>query len=150
MSVLVYTESENGKFKKNAFEVASYASAVAQQLGTSATAISIHAEDPAQLGSYGIGKVLNVSMDTLATFNANAYAQAIAAAAEKVGAQVIVLSSSADTKFLAPLLAGKLGADHYRLEMNAVGTADAHLRPRQVCLQQVLDSFGIHYIDLFY
>lgn len=112
MSVLVYTESENGKFKKNAFEVASYASAVAQQLGTSATAISIHAEDPAQLGSYGIGKVLNVSMDTLASFNAKAYAQAIAAAAEKVGAQVIVLSSSADTKFLAPLLAGKLGAGY--------------------------------------
>ena len=34
MSVVVYTESENGKFKKNAFEVASYAAAVAKQLST--------------------------------------------------------------------------------------------------------------------
>ena len=42
MSVVVYTESENGKFKKNAFEVASYAKAVADQLGTSVTAISIN------------------------------------------------------------------------------------------------------------
>ncbi len=34
MSVLVYTESEQGAFKKAAFEVASYAKAVANQLGT--------------------------------------------------------------------------------------------------------------------
>ena len=34
MSVLVYTESEQGKFKKTAFEVASYAKAVADQMGT--------------------------------------------------------------------------------------------------------------------
>ncbi|GAB5475774.1 MAG: electron transfer flavoprotein subunit alpha/FixB family protein [Maribacter sp.] len=112
MSVLVYTESENGKFKKNAFEVASYAHAVAKQMGTSATAISINAEDSAQLGTYGVSKVLNVSDEALQTFNAKAFAHAITEAAEKEGAKVIVLSSSADTKFLAPLLAGKLGAGY--------------------------------------
>ena len=112
MSVLVYTESENGKFKKNAFEVASYAHAVAQQMGTSATAISLNADENANLSNYGISKVLNISNEQLKTFNAKAFANAIAEAATKEGVKVIILSSSADTKFLAPLLAGKLKAGY--------------------------------------
>ena len=60
MSVLVYTESENGKFKKNAFEVASYAAAVAKQMDTSVTAISFNASENESLGTYGVSKVLNV------------------------------------------------------------------------------------------
>jgi len=112
MSVLVYTESENGKFKKNAFEVASYAQEVANQLGTSATAIAINAEAPESLGNYGITKVLNLTDDQLKTFNAKAYANAIAQAVAKEGATTVVLSSSADTKFLASLLAGKLKAGY--------------------------------------
>ena len=43
MSVLVYTESEKGKFKKTALEVASYAKAVADQMGTTVTAVTINA-----------------------------------------------------------------------------------------------------------
>lgn len=35
--VLVYTETDNGKFKKASLEVASYAKALAEQLGTKAT-----------------------------------------------------------------------------------------------------------------
>ena len=112
MSVLVYTESENGSFKKNAFEVASYASAVAKQMGTSATAISFNASNNESLGSYGISKVLKISDDKLKTFNAKAYAHAIIEAAEKNDAKVIIVSSSTDTKFLAPILAAKLKAGY--------------------------------------
>jgi len=112
MAVLVYTESENGKFKKNAFEVASYAAEVAKQLGTSVTAVSINASDNESLGTYGVSKVLNVSNDTLNTFNAKAYANTIVGAAQKEGAQVVVVSSSTDTKFLAPILAAKLAAGY--------------------------------------
>ena len=50
MSVLVYTESENGVFKKTAFEVASYAKGIADMMGTSVTAISINGGDASQLG----------------------------------------------------------------------------------------------------
>ena len=110
MSVLVYTESENGKFKKNAFEAASYACEVAQQMGTTATAISINANENESLGNYGITKVLNVSNDKLSTFNAKAYANIIAEAAKNEGAKVIIVSSSSDTKFLAPILATNLEA----------------------------------------
>ena len=112
MSVVVYTESENGKFKKNAFEVASYAKAVADQMGTSVTAITVNASESSALGAYGVDKVLNISNDTLSTFNAEAYAKAIAQAAEKEGAKVVVVSSSANSKFLAPILAAKLKAGY--------------------------------------
>ncbi|MEW2920067.1 electron transfer flavoprotein subunit alpha/FixB family protein [Muricauda sp. ANG21] len=112
MSVLVYTESEKGKFKKSAFEVASYAYKVAQDLGTNVTAVSFNANDAASLGEYGVSKVLQISNDQLATFNAKAYASALAQAAEAEGAKVIVLSSSADTKFLAPILTAKLNAGY--------------------------------------
>lgn len=43
MSVLVYIESEDGKFKKASFEVASYAREVAQMLQTTVTAVTFNA-----------------------------------------------------------------------------------------------------------
>lgn len=112
MSVLVYTESENGKFKKNAFEVASYAYEVAQQLGTTVTAVSVNADENESLGAYGVSKVLTISDDSLKTFNAKAYAHAVIGAAQNEGAQIVVVSSSADTKFLAPIVAAKLNAGY--------------------------------------
>lgn len=112
MSVLVYTESDKGTFKKNALEVSSYANEVAKQLGTSVTAVSINAKNPDSLGTYGVSKVLNISDDKLDTFNAKAFASCIAQAAEAEGAKVIILSSSADSRFLSGILAAKLNAGY--------------------------------------
>jgi electron transfer flavoprotein alpha subunit len=110
MSVLVYTESEQGKFKKVAFEVASYAKAVANQLGTTVTAVAINANDTTELSNYGVDKVLNVNNSQLDTFNAKAYADVVKQAAEKENAKIVIVSSSADSKYLAPLLAVGLQA----------------------------------------
>ncbi|WP_298488852.1 electron transfer flavoprotein subunit alpha/FixB family protein [uncultured Maribacter sp.] len=112
MSVLVYTESENGKFKKNALEVASYASEVAKLLGTNAVAISINATENETLGTYGISKVLNVSNDKLSVFNAKGYANTIVQAAKAENAKVIITSSSTDAKYLAPLVSASLKAGY--------------------------------------
>ncbi len=112
MSVLVYTESEQGAFKKTALEVASYAKAVADQLGTTVTAITINVDDASALGNYGVDKILNVSNAQLQSFSANGYAEAIKQAAEKEASKVIVVSSSADSKYLAPLLAVGLNAGY--------------------------------------
>lgn len=112
MSVLVYTESENGEFKKTALEVASYAKGVADMLETTVTAVAVNAEDTAVLGTYGVDKVLAIKNDKLKAFNAAAFARSIAAAAKAEGAQVVVLSQSANAKYLAPLLAVELEAGY--------------------------------------
>jgi len=112
MSVLVYTESESGKFKKAAFEVASYAKEVASMLGTTVTAVSINNENPSDLNTYGVDKVLDIKQDKLSSFSAKAYANAIKQAAEKESASVIIISSSADSKFIAPLVAVHLNAGY--------------------------------------
>ncbi len=112
MSVLVYTESENGEFKKASLEVASYAKGVADMMGTSVTAIAVNGGDTAPLGTYGVDKVLNLKDSKLEAFNAAAYAKGIAAAAKAEGATVVVLSQSANAKYLAPLLAVELEAGY--------------------------------------
>lgn len=110
MSVLVYTESENGTLKKIAFEVASYAKAIADKMGTSVTAVTFNANDTSELGKYGVDKILTISDSNLNKFNAKSYASALQQAAEKEDAKVIITSSSADSKYLAPLLAVSLNA----------------------------------------
>ncbi len=48
MSVLVYTENWDGKFKKLSFELVSYATRVAEMLNTSCIALSIGNVDDAE------------------------------------------------------------------------------------------------------
>lgn len=112
MSVLVFTESENGQFKKIAFEALSFAKGIADTMGTSVIAVSINGNLTDQLGKYGASKVLNVSSDKLENFNASAYADVIAQAAEKEDSNVVVISSSANCKYLAPLLAINMEAGY--------------------------------------
>lgn len=112
MSVLVYIESEQGKFKKVAFEVASYAKAVANQLGTTVTAIAMNVDDISPLATYGVDKVLSVTNAELDNFNAKVFSNIIKQAAEKENSKVIVISSSANSKYLAPLLAIELNAGY--------------------------------------
>lgn len=110
MSILIYAESAEGKFKKVAFELASYGKKVAESLGTTVTAVTINAQNTAELGKYGVDKVLNVSNDKLTAFNAKAYADVIKQAAEKEGAKLVLVSSTTDSLYLAPLLAVSLKA----------------------------------------
>jgi electron transfer flavoprotein alpha subunit len=112
MSVLVYTESEEGKFKKIAFEAVSYAKGIANMLDTTVTAVSINGKHTDQLGKYGASKVLSVSSEQLDNFNALAYADVIAQAAQQEASNVVIISSSANCKYLAPLLAINLEAGY--------------------------------------
>ncbi|RAR74136.1 electron transfer flavoprotein subunit alpha/FixB family protein [Flavobacterium aciduliphilum] len=110
MSLLIYAESADGKFKKVAFELASYAKKVAESLGTTVTAVTVNAGNVSELSKYGVDKVLKVTYDKLAHFNAKAYADVIKQAAQKENAHVIVLSSTTDSLYLAPLVAVGLEA----------------------------------------
>lgn len=110
MSVLIYAESEDGKLKKAALEVASYAKGVANAMNTSVTAVVINCNETKELGTYGVSKVITISNDELSKFKAKGYATAIAAAVKNENAEVVILSSSADSKYLAPLLGINLQA----------------------------------------
>mgnify|MGYP000680294987 FL=1 len=110
MSVLIYAETEGGKVKKVAFEVASYGKAVADQMGCEVVAVSYNASDADVLGNYGITKVMNIACE--GNFDAKIYASGIQQAAEQIGAKVVVVSSSADSRYLTPLVAVGLSAGY--------------------------------------
>ena len=113
MSVLIYAENAEGKFKKSTFEAVSYAKAIAAQNNTGLIAISIGDvanNELAALGKYGAEKVLKVSNDKLKNFLNQAYASVIAEAAKANGADIIVLSNSFSGRGLAPRLGAKLEA----------------------------------------
>ena len=110
MPVITYIESSNGKIKKNGFELASYSSELAELLNTTAIALTVNVSDCSELGNYGISKVLKISNDSLNEFNASKYADIIAQAVNKTGANTIVVSSSLDSKYLAPILSANIEA----------------------------------------
>jgi len=112
MSILIYAESAEGKIKKVAFELASYAKKVAESMGTSVTAITVNASDVSELSKYGVDKVLKISNDKLTSFNAKAYADVVKQAAEKEGTKLVVLSSTTDSLYLAPLVSVGLNAGY--------------------------------------
>src|SRR5690606_32540590 len=112
MSILIYAESAEGKFKKVAFELASYGKKVAESMGTTLTAVTINAQDVSELGKYGVDKVLKVNNDKLAQFSAKAYADVIKQAAAQEGAKLVILSSTTDSLYVAPLTAVMLDAGY--------------------------------------
>lgn len=128
MSILLYAESAEGKFKKVAFELASYAKKVAADLGTTVTAVTVNAGDVSELGKYGVDKVLKVSDDRLRNFNAKAYADVVKHAAQQEGAKLVLLSSTTDSLYMAPLVAVGLGAGY---ASNVVGLP-VNMAPFQV------------------
>ncbi|WP_418264034.1 electron transfer flavoprotein subunit alpha/FixB family protein [Flavobacterium faecale] len=112
MSILIYAESAEGKLKKVAFELASYAKKVANSLGTTVTALTFNSTDTSELSKYGVDKVLKVNDTKLAQFNAKAYADVIQQAAKKESTKVVLLSSTTDSTYLASLVAVALEAGY--------------------------------------
>jgi electron transfer flavoprotein alpha subunit len=112
MSVLVYASSTEGKFKKSAFEVVSYGKKVAEQLGTQVIALTINADDATALQAYGADTIVTVNNDQLAVFNAKGYAAVIKEVAQAKGANTVVIDSSIDGLYVAPLVAVALEAGY--------------------------------------
>jgi electron transfer flavoprotein alpha subunit len=110
MSIVLYAESAEGKFKKVAFELASYAKKVAESLGTTVTAVTINMQDVSALSQYGVDKVLKINNTQLAEFSAKAYSDVIMQVAQKENAKVVLLSSTTDSIYLAPFVAVSLEA----------------------------------------
>ncbi|MDP4222534.1 MAG: electron transfer flavoprotein subunit alpha/FixB family protein [Bacteroidota bacterium] len=113
MSVLVYTENWEGKFKKLSFELVSYAAAVAEMLKTSVTALSIGKTDENELrklGDFGAGKILNVVNDQLISIDNQLYTKIVADVVTSEGSRVIIFPNNISGKAIAPRLAVRLKA----------------------------------------
>ena len=110
MSVLVFAESSEGKFKKIALELTSYGNKIAEQLNTDVVALTINANDTSILATYGADKIIKITDEKLQTFNAKAYAEVVKQVADKINATVVVIDSSANGLYLAPIVAVKLEA----------------------------------------
>lgn len=113
MSVLVFTENWDGKFKKLSFELMSYGAKVAEMLGTSANAVSIGNmtdDELNKLGNYGAKKVISIKNDALNILDSQAYTAAIAEIAQKEEAKVIIVANNNMGKSIAPRLSVRLKA----------------------------------------
>ncbi len=108
--VLVYIDLVEGKLKKSAFEVASYAAETAKLLGTNAYAIVLgnSTDDLTSLGKYGITRVHTVAAAT--AFDAQVFTKVIADAATQLNATVVIFSNNLNGKAIAPRLSVRLKA----------------------------------------
>jgi electron transfer flavoprotein alpha subunit len=113
MSVLVYTENWDGKFKKISFELVSYAVKVAEQMGTNVSVVSIGNVDDnelARLGNYGAAKILKVEGSQFSSLDNQVFTSIIAQAAQKENASVIITAHNNSGKAIAPRLSARLKA----------------------------------------
>ena len=109
MSVLVYTESWEGCFRKSTYEAVSYSSEIAKLFETDVIAISFGNESDNELkklAKYGANKVL--SANEIEKGNSEAATNLVAA--NSTGASIIIFSSTYTSKMIAPRLAAKIKA----------------------------------------
>ena len=95
MSILVYTETHEGKFRKNAYEVVSYANLFEDEV----IAVAFNSENPEELFKYGANKVLNYKTDR------NITQDLIAEALSAQNADTVILSHSNEGATIAPFIA---------------------------------------------
>lgn len=113
MSVLVYIENWDGKLKKVSFELASYAVKLGEEMNQPVVALSlgnVEESELKKLGTYGITKVLSDTNEAYATLDNRAIAKAVATAAEKQGATLVLMAHNNLGKAIAPRLAVRMKA----------------------------------------
>jgi electron transfer flavoprotein alpha subunit len=108
MSVLIYAESSEQKLKKVSLELCSYGKALADQMNTNLIALTVNTENSSELAKYGAAEIINVNQADLESFKAASYAELISKIALERGAETVVIGSTADSLYLAPLLAANL------------------------------------------
>lgn len=113
MSVLVFTENWDGKFKKLSFELVSYAASVAGMMNMKVTAFTIGRaadEELKELGRYGAHRVLSLVSPALEVMDNRTWSKVISDLAAKEGSKIIILSNNMTGKALAPGVAVRLKA----------------------------------------
>ncbi len=111
MSVLVFADSSENKFKKTTFEAVSYGKKVAELLNTSLIVLTINGGNATELYTYGAETVVEVKND-LKIFNTKAYASIIKQVVENKGIDTVILDSSVNGLTLGAFLSVELEAGY--------------------------------------
>lgn len=113
MSVIVYAENWDGKFKKLSFELVSYASKLAEMMNNKVVVLSIGKVDSSELellSKYGADKIISYNDDKVNVLDNQLYTSIIASVATSENAEVLLLANNNSGKALAPRLSVKLKA----------------------------------------
>ena len=113
MKILIFAETdENGNFKKDALEIASYASQVSSENGGSLIALSFNASEPERLSNYGVQKIINAKNQELNNFDPEIYSNCISEIFKSENCDLLVLSSSSNSKYIGGILSVKIDAGY--------------------------------------
>ena len=112
MSILAYIESQDGKIKKNSFEIVSYGSELSKKLNCDFSVLTFNVDHISDLNNYGATKIINVSNRKLENFNSKVYSNVIAQVAKNIKTTCVIVSSSVNSKYMSPLLAVELDAGY--------------------------------------
>jgi electron transfer flavoprotein alpha subunit len=113
MKILVVAEQRDGKLKKPSFEAVRAAKSVADQLNAEVIGIVVGENVKpmaAELGGFGASRVIVAESPKLAQYSSTAYTKVVADAAQKEGADVVMIPATAFGKDLAPRVAVRLEA----------------------------------------
>ena len=113
MSVLVYIESQDQQIKKSSLEVAAYGRAVADAMNTSLIAVTFGLAYSELLSHYGVDKVCNVQTEGASYFNLSRHSATLARVASEEKAAVLIVSGSANGRYLGPAVAMKFEASYF-------------------------------------
>lgn len=113
MSILVYTESEGNKYKKQALEAVSYAKELANISGEKLYTLSVNVENTEALNNYGPDHNILVNDKKLINFKAKTYSNLISDVANEIKASFIILTNSSNSRYIAPIISIKLDSSYF-------------------------------------
>tara|TARA_B100000902_G_scaffold302663_1_gene290680 strand:- start:28619 stop:29599 length:981 start_codon:yes stop_codon:yes gene_type:complete len=127
MSVLVYTESWEGKFRKSSYEAVSYASEAAKILETNVVAVSLEEVENNELSKlfrYGASKV--ISVPSINKGDSKSASQIFTDLSSD--AQLFIFSNTITAKMIAPRLSVKIGASCITNVIELISSKDIVVR----------------------
>jgi electron transfer flavoprotein alpha subunit len=110
-NILVFLEYEKGQLKSTSAEAATAGAEIATKAGVEAIGVAIN-DGAADAGKFGLKKVVNVKHEILNNYSSQAAAKAVAEAAEKNNAGIVLFSANAKGLELAPRVAVRMEAGY--------------------------------------
>lgn len=163
MSVVVFAESWEGKFKKGTYEAVNYAAQIAKGLNTEVVAITVGnlSDDAKILGKYGANKAVSVTGDEVSEFNPYTYASAIAKNGGDAKAYVVAgtnngrmiapaLSIETDAALITNIVEKPSGYNPItvkRMAFSSKGLVDYKANADKVVLSIIPNALGVHNED---